>query len=280
MSVNADQTAFWNSDAVLKWIDNQEAQDTALSGLLARLLAIAAPAGGERVLDIGCGTGASTLALAAAVGPGGQATGIDISAQFLEVARRRIRDAAVVNAAFELADAQTHDFSPGSDLVFSRFGVMFFDDPVAAFRNMAAALRPGGRVAFVCWSDIRHNPWFRIPRDCAIARVGRPAPPPPRAPGPLAFSDASYVSEVLRGAGLDNVQISEEDIPLSHPGGFDAVAPMLVGSGPAVRIIREQGGGDEDLAAIGPEVRQAFAPYEGPGGISVPGRFNFVTARA
>ena len=275
---NADQAEYWNSPAGRKWVDHQRTMDTIMSGVLARLLHHAAPRPGERVLDIGCGTGASTFAVAEAVGPGGEVTGLDISELLLGHARARMVAEGSRRVAFLVGDAQTHDFAPGAaDLVLSRFGVMFFEDPVAAFANMRRALRSGGRVAFVTWAAIDGNPWFRLPRDAAIARLGRPAPASPRAPGPLAFAEIDYVCGILGDAGFSDAAGVEEEVWLEHPGGLEAIGPLAVNIGPAMRIANELGATDEDMTAIGAAILEAFRPYETGTGIRIPGRFNFFT---
>jgi len=177
---NADQVAFWNSPAGEKWVRNQAEMDMTLAPLTEMLLARAAPAPGQRVLDVGCGTGTTVLQLAGAVGPGGHVQGLDVSEPMLALARQRVAAAGAGNVDLVLDDAQTFAFDAGSrDLVFSRFGVMFFADPPAAFANLRRALVPGGRLVFVCWADLADNPWFKVPRDAAIARLG-PVPPTPR----------------------------------------------------------------------------------------------------
>ena len=284
-TTNADQAAFWNSEAGQKWVDHQEIMDTVMGEVLAFLLARAAPQPGERVIDIGCGTGASTLALARAVEPEGSVTGVDISDVLLGRARQRLAEAGLPGAEVVLADAQTHGFAPGAaDLMFSRFGVMFFEDPVAAFANIRRALRPGGRIAFISWSAIDHNPWFKVPRDAALgqlARLGRPAPPAPRAPGPLAFAEIHYVSDILDRAGyLDVVGTEEQGVAFSHPGGLDAVAPLAARIGPAVRIANELGATEADMAAISRAVLEGFADFATDDGIRVPARLNVFQAIA
>ena len=200
---NADQATFWNAQPGQNWVDFQADLDAQLSEVTDRLLAACAARPGERVLDIGCGAGGSTLALAAAVGAVGSVLGLDLSEPLLARAEERRRDLALGNVRFARGDAQDHPFAPGGfDLAASRFGVMFFADPVAAFRNIARALRPGGRLVFVAWAGPEHNPWFAIPQRAAVARLGPVAPTPPDAPGPMAFRDAARVTGLLEAAGL------------------------------------------------------------------------------
>ena len=144
-SIAAQQRAFWNSEATRRWVTEQARIDRIFAGVTNAALTAAAPKPGESVLDIGCGTGTTLLKLAEAVGPNGQALGVDISEQQLTLARERI--AGVAQARVVLDDAGTHDFPPGGfDLAFTRFGVMFFADPIAAFSNIRSAMKPGGRL--------------------------------------------------------------------------------------------------------------------------------------
>ena len=165
------------------------------------LLNAARPEAGDAVLDVGCGTGASTLKVAGRVADG-SVVGVDISRPLLDRARSRAEAAEIDNASFLLADAQTHRFPAGGfDVLISRLGMMFFEDPVAAFRNLGRALRPGGRIAFVAWAGVKDNPWFHVPRDAAVSRLGAAPSADPSAPGPLAFQDAGRVARLMAAAG-------------------------------------------------------------------------------
>jgi SAM-dependent methyltransferase len=203
---NRDQADYWNSPAGQQWIDHETALDANHAPVLDVLLDRAALKPGQGVLDLGCGTGASTIRAAGIVGPQGCAEGVDISTVMLDRARIRAYDSHATNVAFTLADAQTHRFSPAEfDIMISRFGMMFFNDPVAAFANIARAIRPGGRMVFAAWGPLPRNPWFLIPRDIAIARLGAPAPLDPSAPGPFAFADSARVIHLMAQAGLRDI---------------------------------------------------------------------------
>ena len=157
---NADQIAYWNGETTRKWLDNRETLDRQMARLTDLLLATAAPVAGERAIDIGCGTGALSRRLTAAVGPEGEVLGLDVSAPLLAEATRR----APANVRHLEGDAQVHSFQPGAfDLAASRFGIMFFADPTAAFANIRAGVRAGGRLAIACWAPLADNPWFGVP---------------------------------------------------------------------------------------------------------------------
>src|SRR5205823_5242305 len=198
---------------------------------------------GERVVDVGCGCGDTTITLGGRVGPQGLVVGIDISAPMLARAVEAARAAGVANVRFENADAQTHRFPPAAfDVVYSRFGVMFFIDPVAAFTNLRAALRPGGRLAFVCWQMLRQNPWLLLPLQAAAQHLTLPLPPAPDAPGPFSFADPERVREILSRAGFDRIVFEELRAALTVGGGGtvdQAVRFLTEGVGPVSSVLRE-----------------------------------------
>ncbi len=277
VGANADQAAYWNSPAGLKWVENEALLDEELSGVLERLLQLAAPRPGEAALDVGCGTGASTLALAAAVSPGGRVVGADISE--FHVARARERAAGIGGVELVLADAQTHAFGPaGFDLAVSRFGVMFFADPVAAFANILGAMRPGGRLVFAAWAPMEANPWFTIPKAAAVARLGPLPPDPPGAAGPFGLADTTRGLDIMRRADFADGRVRTETVGLALAGGVPAAARLATSLGPAVRLLREKNGTSEDAAAIAEAVAEGFAPYADGSGIRVPALIHFYEA--
>ena len=273
---NADQAEYWNSDNGQTWVTHQDGLDKALDNPGMRLLERAAPCAGEHVLDIGCGAGATAFFAAERVGADGRITGLDISEVLLSHARGRNRFETV---EFLLADAQTHPFTPDSyDLVISRFGVMFFGDPVAAFTNLKTALKPGGRLHAVAWAPMAANPWFKAPLDFAVARYGPPEPAPPRAPGPMAFQETAYVEEILEAAGFQEIAVEIEDVPLIYKGALEEAAALASQVGPAARLMKAAGGGAQDIAAITQQVAEAFRPFIKEGVVQVPAQFNFLSA--
>lgn len=276
---NAAQRAFWNGPQGESWVTNQADLDALQAAVADLLLAEAAPRPGARLLDIGCGAGASTLAFAAAVGPRGTVTGIDISEPLLALARARAEDAGADNVTFLHADAAHHPFAATeADQVVSRFGLMFFADPVAAFRNIAAALRPGGTLVFTAWAPADRNPWFALPLAAAVERLGSSETSDPDAPGPMAFRDIGRVTTLLAAAGLSDATGTAREVDLHLAGGLDAAAALALRVGPATRHIRDKGGSDEDARAIAAAVRARFAGFVTPDGIRVPAVVNLYRA--
>jgi SAM-dependent methyltransferase len=209
---NAEQATYWNELGGPTWAELSALLDRQLETITERAMAVLAPRPGERLLDVGCGCGQTTLSLAAGVSPGGEAVGVDISQPMLAVARQRAAAAGAAGVRFIEADAQTWRFEPGSfDGLFSRFGVMFFAEPKAAFRNLLGALRPGGRLVFACWRSLAENPWMTTPMAAAAAHVPPPPPSDPAAPGPFAFADDARVRDILVAAGFTAIEIAPFD---------------------------------------------------------------------
>jgi SAM-dependent methyltransferase len=237
-----------------------------LSPFVAPLLDAAAIQAGDQVLDVGCGNGATSLA-AARRAPEGRVVGVDISGPMVERARRRAADEGIANVEFVHGDAQDHEFSAEFDVMISRFGVMFFADPVAAFTNIATALRPGGRVAFVCWQALFANEWVAVPGAALIPIVGPPDMPPPDAPGPFAFADRDRLHGILADAGFSNIDLEDVHLPALLGGGLpvdDAVA-FLAEGGMGKRFLANADGPTTERALAA--VRDALAAYETPDGV-------------
>lgn len=278
LDANQAQRDYWSSPAGLKWIENEQALDTAMAGMLELVVDEACLEEDDIVLDIGCGTGASTIEAAKRVRHG-SVVGADIASPLIERARMRARAERLTNVEFLLADAQVHSF-PHNDfnVLISRLGMMFFEDPVAAFKNLSQAIRTDGRMAFAAWAGVEQNPWFQIPRDAAIARLGAASQADPTAPGPLAFQDIARVSEMMRTAGLCNAQATPIGVVLTPPGGIDAAARTASRVGPAARIIKTKGGSEDDAKAIETVVAHKFRTYCKGNDVEVPAVVNLFTA--
>jgi SAM-dependent methyltransferase len=278
---NARQIDYWNQTAGPTWVRHEARLDLQLEPFGAAAMDAAALEGGETVLDVGCGCGTTTLELARRVGPSGRVLGIDISAVMLERAAARARAAARPNARFERADAQTHPFAPASlDVVYSRFGVMFFADPGAAFANLRRALRPGGRLAFVCWQRPSENPWFLLPAMAAMRHLTIEVPTDPRAPGPFAFGEADWVREALAAGGFAEPAIEplQRDLTVGGEGDLAAAVDFMLEMGPVGAAFREAS--DDTRRAVTTAVRAALAPYATAAGVRMASAAWVVTARA
>ena len=274
---NHEQEEFWSKRGGVTWSENDAIMDATLAPVLDHLLEIAALQPGERVLDIGCGTGLSTARAGAAVAPGGHVTGVDIAEQMLVKARAQYdRD----TATFLQADAQSFGFEAAAyHAVISRFGVMFFADPPAAFANIARAVKPGGRMVFMTWASAPENPWFSIPRAVATERLGQAEPTPPNAPGPMGLADRDYAMDVFAKAGLKDVTITPVALDLTPPGTAQWMGEFSLVLGPASRIFAELAGTKEDAAAIVAGVEDRFRAYETADGLRVPAVLNRIEVR-
>jgi SAM-dependent methyltransferase len=276
---NEGQKVHWNSDEANHWIAHQVRYDTMLAPFGDRLLAAAQVAGSDRVLDVGCGCGATTLE-AGRWAVTGTATGLDLSAAMLEVGRRRAPEKLLGNVSFVDGDAQTCPFPAGGfEVAISRFGVMFFDDPEAAFLNLASALVPGGRLAFVCWQDLFSNAFIAVPGLALADHVALPDLGPPGSPGMFALADPARIRSLLGHAGFINVVIEPlaEEILLGGGGTLaDAVEFLRYGGmGRAVLAGVDEATQDRAVAAIS----DALAPYVRAEGVQIGTAAWLVTAR-
>jgi ubiquinone/menaquinone biosynthesis C-methylase UbiE len=257
---NADQIAYWNGPNGERWVRRQEMQDIVLGPVSNALIDRAAPKAGERVIDVGCGCGATTFAFANKVGALGHVLGVDISGPMLALARELAPADAPLE--FALADATVHAFQPASfDLLVSRFGVMFFAEPAVSFANMRKALRPGGRVAFACWRTPRDNPWMMMPLMAAYKHVPKMPEMGPEDPGPFAFAGEDRVRRILTEAGFSEVALERHDLALDVAvgRGLDAAVKTAVEIGPVSRAL--EGHPPETAAAVAVSIREALAPH-------------------
>jgi SAM-dependent methyltransferase len=245
---NAAQIAEWNGEQGRRWVQLQQQMDTMIEPFGQAALQAGAPKAGERVLDIGCGCGTTTLALARAVAPGGQVLGVDVSAPMLAVAQGLAAAAPQLPLRFVEADAATADLPPGQDLLYSRFGLMFFDQPAAALRHLRSRLRDGGRCAFVCWRAPRDNAWAMAPLVAARKALGiTPPPADPNAPGPFAFADEQRLHGLLSEAGFGAIDIRRVDVLLRLGSDAQDAADRSLRIGPVSRLAREVGVAQEPL---------------------------------
>ena len=279
---SANQVGDWNGQSGERWVANQARLDALVAAFGQAAIEAAAPATGERVLDIGCGAGASSLALAARVGAEGQVLGVDISEPLIDRARALARPDTPV--LFQVADASSAELPEGAfDILFSRFGVMFFDDPTAAFTHMRRALRPGGRVAFVCWRGAAENDWMRLPVGALKGILPPSALPDPDAPGPFSFGDRARVARILTAAGFTDIAIMPFDASVPFGEGetrdaaIDDAVKMTLEVGPLSRVLADQP--DDIRARASAAVRAAFASLPGERSVMINGAAWIVMAR-
>jgi len=276
---NTAQREYWNTVAGPRWVGLEGFVERRVGAVNDLLLTRSGVKAGERVLEIGCGTGAFTVPLAEAVGEHGAVLGADISTAMLGGARKRLAEAARQNVTLVEADAQTHKFDPGRfDLIASRFGVMFFADPAAAFANLFAAARPGGRLCFACWGPLEENEHWLVPYRVALRHLGPPEPKPARAPGPMAFADPDYVHEFLGKAGFADIAVHREhpDITASTPQEEAEHACIM---GPSGRLIDEKKPDEATRQTIQREIEEAFAARIRGGTMELPSTVLLATAR-
>jgi ubiquinone/menaquinone biosynthesis C-methylase UbiE len=257
-------------------VRTQELTDWVLDDLGRRALDAARLAAGEAVLDIGCGCGATTLLVAERVGLRGLVVGVDVSAPMLARARERARAAGHVQVRFEQGDAQTHSLEARRyDALVSRFGVMFFDDPVLAFSHLRGSLRGGGRLAFVCWQAPERNPWIEIPAK-AVAHLVPIEPFVEGVPGPFAFASRERILNILTRAGFAAPRVTEVLTQLTFP--LSSAARHLASFGTAGRAL---GGADESTFANAvTSVSEAITSFASAQGVSLGAAAWVVTAHS
>ncbi|MCQ1775664.1 class I SAM-dependent methyltransferase [Neorhizobium galegae] len=276
------QAVDWKGQSGERWVAYQARLDAMMAVFGQAAIEAAAPATGERVLDVGCGAGASSLDLAGCVGAGGHVLGVDISEPLIDRARALApQDMPVL---FQVADASSAELPEGAfDILFSRFGVMFFDDPTAAFAHMRRALKPGARIAFACWRGIAENDWVRLPMGAMKGILPPMTPPDPEAPGPFSFGDQGRVARILTGAGFTDVAIEPFDASIPFGKGetrdaaLDDAVKMTLEVGPLSRALADQP--DDIRARASAAVRAVFAGCPGERSVMIDGAAWIVTAR-
>ncbi|CUJ94871.1 Demethylmenaquinone methyltransferase [Ruegeria denitrificans] len=280
-AANEEQAEFWsNSPSGAKWLTFEDQMDELLAPVLDLVFDRAGLQPGMRVLDIGCGTGASTVRAAEIVGETGHVLAADFSQPFLDRAGQRAAEKGLANIDLQHADVQTHSFvAVDRDAMISRFGVMFFEDTVAAFANMTRALKPGGQMTFAAWGPLNGNPWFKTPHILACARLGNPPPMDRNAPGPLAFHDHERVSGLLEQAGLTDIRVEQVPVSLRIRGTIEDCATLCTRIGPAARLITHFEGDAEDVLAIQAAIAEAFQQYVSANTVEIPALINLFQAR-
>ncbi|NEU95854.1 class I SAM-dependent methyltransferase [Bradyrhizobium uaiense] len=276
---NADQITYWNGPGGQRWATRQAAQDIVLQPVLDLLINRAAPKAGERIVDVGCGSGATTFALASKVAPAGHVLGVDVSEPMLTRARQSAPQGLPVE--FALADATVYPFAPESfDLLASRFGVMFFADPAASFANLHKAMKPTGRLAFACWQEPRENPFFMAPLQAVYKHVPKLPQLGPEDPGPFSFASEARVKRILSEAGFSGIAMEpcKVELDVATGRGMDAAIQGALEIGPASRAL--EGHPDEVRSAAIASMREALAPFVKGDSVRLPGAIWIVTAGA
>jgi SAM-dependent methyltransferase len=276
---NAEQFRYWNGPRGEVWRARRELVDRQVGRLGRLAMDSTGIEPGGRVLDVGCGCGDTLFDLAERVGPLGQVPGIDLSGPMLTEARACVSQAGLSHVKLLQGDAQYEDLGEGAfDRVYSRFGVMFFEDPDAAFGNLHRAVRPKGRLGFVCWQALERNPWMYVPMGCAARIVPPPPRPAPGTPGPFALADPERVHRILTRAGFGVVEMTDwtGDLPIGGGSLQDAVE-LLLEIGPAAAALRDIHAGPETRNLVSEAFEEALAPYEHPAGLRMPGAAWIVT---
>jgi len=279
-SPNEREIRYWNSEATRPWSKSHQLVDRMFAELTSTALDAAAPQAGERVFDIGCGSGTTVLELAERVGPTGYVFGADISDLSVQTAQQRIAEGGLMHAQVSICDLSTADLEPhGFDLAFSRFGVMFFTDPTATLGRLHGAMKPNGRLCFAVFRQAAENPWSTGPL-AALRDLLPPQPTPePEAPGQFSWADPSRVRRILEGAGFQRVELTPHDpeIRVAPAGGAAEATEFAMQIGPVVRAMTNS---SLDAPTVRRALQAYFATQDGPRGIVMRGAIWIVRARA
>jgi SAM-dependent methyltransferase len=279
---NEEQIEYWNGEAGKRWAQDDDTMARLLLPISEALLDHASVENCRSALDVGCGGGSQSLMLAQRLQPGARVLGVDISGPLLDVARAKTTSVNTggVNVEFLQADAASHSFEPERfDLLFSRFGVMFFDDPVAAFSNLRGAMTPGGRVAFSCWQAMKNNEWTWIPIQTALQHLPPPEKPVPNAPGPFAFADPVRLESILADAGFSDIALQpfNTTLRISEAGTLPEAVRELTRIGPMGRLLQDQP--QATLSKVFAALETVLLPYFKEGGLELDSAIWLVTAK-
>lgn len=277
---NDEQIEYWNAEAAARWVESQELLDRQLAPITDALIEAAAIAPGIAVLDVGCGCGETSVLASQRVGSGGTTLGVDISQPMLARATERAQAEGLTWLSFEQGDAQTHAFPMAAfDLAMSRFGVMFFEDTAAAFANVRKALKPGGRLVFVCWRPLMENPWMTIPLMAVKGILELPPAPDPNEPGPFALGDGARLRGFLEAAGFSDIEIKPFDTKMSVGAGaeLEESVDFFFKIGPLSRLLAEADSATRDK--VRDVLRTTLAPFNSDAGVAMDAATWVVSAR-
>jgi SAM-dependent methyltransferase len=275
------QSEYWNGNAGKKWASLANNQDTLLGKLGEVTMDSAGLSPGQTVLDIGCGSGGSTFEISRRIGADGTVWGVDISKPMLDIATARLTSHGIGNVKFSEADVTTFDFTDHFfDVAFSRFGVMFFEDPVASFSSIANSLKSKGVLAFCCWRSLSKNEWFELPLNVGLKYCDRSDPMdaagPSYAPGPMAFKDQDRIDKILNESGFSNISIEDYKSTLVVGPTPIIAANNLMDVGPLYRLI--QNSDDNIKALVKTELKQQLTHHVTPKGVELNSNVWIVTA--
>ena len=278
--VNKNQKDFWSGKGGDIWVERQNAMDTMLSPLGEAALNKLNFNEEENVLDIGCGCGHTTLNIAKRIGPSGNVTGLDISEPMLKRAKESAVEMSITNTSFKCVDVQTEDLGDQIySAAFSRFGVMFFEDSIAAFKNINKSLISGGYLSFVCWQSPAVNPWQSLFIQEVKKFLDLPSPPP-RSPGPFAFMESEYVSSILEESKFQDITIEGHEAEVNMFSGrslSDSVKDYISINPVVTQMLKESS--ENQIAEIVNSAIEAFSPYYSEKGLIFPSATWLVTAR-
>ena len=275
--VNIEQFEYWNEKSGPKWVKLDDSMNERFSILTEELFSRANINENDRVLDIGCGGGQTSFQASQLVGYSGQVLGADISEALLNLARSKFSNTG--NLDFSLCDAQNHKFQNNEfDKIISRFGVMFFEDPVEAFRNIYRSLKVNGSLNFVCWSDMIENEFLMEGADIITKHTQINLPPLTREPGPFAFSEKSYIEEILRLSGFKNIKIDKVKTTILTKDSVEQAAEILMKIGPRAKMLSQAGLADEAMHKIREKIEELCKARQNGGEISYAACLNFASA--
>lgn len=277
----SEYAEFWNDTLAVKFDRFREILMNGLSYHSRVPLDKLALEPGTKVVDVGCGWGDTAIELARKTGPDGDVLGLDCVEQFLVTARREAEAAGVSNVRFLAADVERYPFEPEYDFCFSRFGMMFFENPVNAMRNVRRALRPGGELMFIVWRTIDDNPWLGLPKQVILEYLDPPGDDARTCgPGPFSMANPEMVSKQLEIAGFENIEFERNDGPVTVGSSPEDAMQFQLALGPAGEVFREAGDeAERQRGRIEDALRESLAPYEEDGGIVMPSSSWTITAR-
>lgn len=277
---NVGMAEFWNGNGGKNWVSRETRLESSLKVFGQQAINAGSISPGQRILDIGFGCGETAIELAKKVGPQGQVHGVDISVAMVEAAEKKSLDKGIANLTFECGDAQTKTFPVDYyDLIFSRFGVMFFDDPIGAFKNIYKSLKPGGRLAFICWAPRDQNAWVGLPLQVVAKHLSLPPSPGSDEPGPFSLSEEPRVSGILDAVGFTNVSVESFQTPFVLGEDVDEALSFLMQLAPSGSAINNAEADEDTRARIAVDMAELLKSHESDKGIAMSAAALLVTAR-